>query len=78
MSKYNFHVSIPTHTFKEYVRFLLDRDSDVLDNTTDTVAMYRLQGRRSLLRELLNLPEALTMIEDQKEQEERDAAATRN
>ena len=76
MSKTNFSVSIPWYILRAHLEQLLRQSRERQDEAVGE-QVYRLQGRSGLLKELANLPETLTLFEDQdeKEKEEREHAS---
>jgi len=47
-----------------HLRHCLEKAHAAIENAPDEKAMWHLQGRAKVLRELLNLPETLGMIEN--------------
>ena len=68
MSAYNYHQQIPWHILKAHLLKLKVQVQDAaLD--CDGGALETLRGRALQLKELLNLPETLTMLEEPEEQD---------
>lgn len=68
MSAYNYHQQIPWHVLKAH---LLRLKAQVQDESLEAEdgALATLRGRALQLRELLNLPETLTILEEPEEED---------
>lgn len=65
-AKYNYYSVIPTAIFREYIQMRI-RECTKRTFDLDDKALYRMQGKGQLLEELLNLPEALTAMDETEE-----------
>jgi hypothetical protein len=61
---YNYHLSIPWHIALAYFRQLKERCQDQC-MTLDDKELYRMQGEARAYKKLENLPEHLTIINEE-------------
>jgi len=61
---YNYHLTIPWHVARLYLKRLKERAHDDC-MTLEDKELYRMQGRAQAYKMLDNMPEQLTMIEDE-------------
>ncbi len=62
---YNYHLTIPWHVARAYFKHLKERSNDEC-MTLEDKELYRMQGRAQAYKMLDNMPEQLTLREEEK------------